>query len=92
MIVSVLIVPRGTVDSFMALVTAPRSFGLPWWFSSKESTCNAGGVGAVGLIPGLRSSLGGGNGNPFQYSCLENPMARGAWWATVPGVTKKRHN
>ena len=48
MIVSVLIVPRGTVDSFMALVTAPRSFGLPWWFSSKESTCNAGGVGAVG--------------------------------------------
>ena len=35
-------------------------------------------------------SPGGGNGNPLQYSCLENPMDRGAWWATVPGVTKSR--
>ena len=92
MILSVLIVPRGTVDSLMALVTAPRSFGLPWWFSSKESTCNAGSAGAVGSIPGLGRSPGGGNGNPLQYSCLGNPMARGAWGATVPGVAKSRHN
>ena len=44
----------------------------------------------TGSIPGSRRSLGGGNGNPPQYSCLENPMDRGAWWATVHGVTKSR--
>ena len=41
----------------------------------------------MGLIPGLGRSPGGGNGNPLQYSCLENPMDRGALWATVHGVT-----
>ena len=40
----------------------------------------------MGSIPGSWRSPGGGNGNPFQYSCLENPMHRGAWWATVHGV------
>ena len=48
-------------------------FGLPWWLSSKESACNAGAVGDVGLIPGLRGSPGEGHGNPLQYPCLENP-------------------
>ena len=42
----------------------------------------------VGLIPGSGRSLGEGNGNPLQNSCLENPMDRGAWWATVHGVAK----
>ena len=42
----------------------------------------------LGLIPGLGKSLGGGNGNSLQYSCLENAMDRGAWWATVHGVEK----
>ena len=42
------------------------------------------------MISGLGRSLGEGNGNPLQYSCLENPMDRGAWWATVQGVTKSR--
>ena len=42
----------------------------------------------VGLIPELERSPGEGNGNPFQHSCLENPMERGAWWATVHGVAK----
>ena len=42
----------------------------------------------MGLIPGLGRSPGGGHGNPLQYSCLENPMDRGAWWATVHGVIK----
>ena len=42
----------------------------------------------LGLIPGWGRSSGGGHGNPFQYSCLENPMDSGAWWATVHGVTK----
>ena len=41
-----------------------------------------------GLIPGLGRSPGGGPGNPLQYSCLENSMGKGAWWATVHGVTK----
>ena len=43
-----------------------------------------------GLIPGLEISPGGGHGNPFQYSCLENPMTRGAWQATVYGVTQSQ--
>ena len=42
------------------------------------------------LIPGLGRSPGGGNGNPLQYSCLENPMDRGAWWATVHWTAKSR--
>ena len=45
-------------------------------------------VGHLGLIPGSGRSPGEGNGNSLQYSCLENPMDRGAWWATVHGVTK----
>ena len=53
----------------------------------KESACNA---GDLSLIPGLERSPGEGNGNPLQYSCLKNPMDRGAWWATVQWVTKNR--
>ena len=53
----------------------------------KESACNA---GDLGLISGLRRSPGGGNGNPLQYSCLENPMGRGARRATVHGVPKSQ--
>ena len=52
-----------------------------------ESACNA---GDPGLIPGLRRSLGEGNGNPVQYSCLQNPMDRGAWRVIVHGVIKSR--
>ena len=49
-------------------------------------------AGDVGLIPGLRSP-GGGNGNLFQYSCWENPIDRGAWWATVRGIANTvRHD
>ena len=47
-------------------------------------------AGDLGFIPGLGRSSGGGNGNPLQNSCLENPMDRGAWWATVHGVAKSR--
>ena len=43
--------------------------------------------GDMGSIPGLGKSPGKGNGNPFQHTCLENPMDRGAWWATIHGVT-----
>ena len=60
--------------------------GLPWWLSGKESTCNAGDTTS---IPGSGRPPGVGNGNPLQYSCLENPMDRGAWRATVHEVTKE---
>ena len=65
-----------------------RHSGLPWWLSDKESTCNAGDARDMGLIPGLGRSPGGGHGNPQQYSCLENPMDRGAWQLIVHGVAK----
>ena len=55
--------------------------------AGKELTCNA---GDLGLIPGLGRSPGGGYGNPLQYSCLENPMDRGAWQATVHGIAKNQ--
>ena len=51
----------------------------------KETASNAGNAGDQGLIPGLGRSPGEGHGNPLQYSCLANPMDRGAWWATVMG-------
>ena len=52
----------------------------------KNPPANAGDSGDTGPIPGLGRSPGGGHGNSLQYSCLENPMDRGAWWATVHGV------
>ena len=57
----------------------------PWWSSGKGSTCQA---GEAGTIPGLGRFPGERIGNPLQYFCLENPMERGACWATVSGVTK----
>ena len=52
----------------------------------KNPPANAGDVGDLSSIPGSGRSPGKGNGNPLQYSCLENPMHRGAWWATVHRV------
>ena len=54
----------------------------------KNPPATAGDVGDLDLIPGSGRSPGGGNGNPLQYSCLENPMDRGAWQATVHRVTE----
>ena len=59
--------------------------GFPDSSVGKESACNA---GDPSWIPGLGRSPGEGIGNPLQYSCPENPMGRGAWWATVHEVTK----
>ena len=59
--------------------------GLPRWLSGKEPACN---VGDVDLISGSGRSPGQRNGNPLQYSCLGNPVDRGAEGPTVPGVTK----
>ena len=64
--------------------------GVPGGTVVKNSPANAGEEGDVGLILGSGRSSGGGNGNPLQYSCLENPKDRGAWWATVHGVTKSQ--
>ena len=61
------------------------SSGSDWFSDGKASARNEGDLGS---IPESGSSPGEGNGNPLQYSCLENPMDEGAWWATVPGVTK----
>ena len=57
--------------------------------SSVSSSYSAGDLGSV---PGSEKSLGEGNGNPLQYSCLENPMDRGAWWATVHGIARVGHD
>ena len=56
----------------------------------KNPFAKAGDSGDVGSMPGSGSSLGGGNGSPLQYSCLGNPMNRGAWWTTVRGMAKRR--
>ena len=65
-----------------------------WGFFSgsagEESACNTRDIGDADLIPGLGRSPGGGYGNPLQYSCLENPMDRRAWWATVHRASKSR--
>ena len=61
--------------------------GFPDSSNGKESTCNAGDPGS---IPGSERSPVEGHGNPLHYSCLENPMDRGSWWATVHGVTKNQ--
>ena len=60
--------------------------GLPGGSEGKESACSAGDLGS---IPGRGRSPEEGNGNPLQYSCLENSMDRGAWWATVHGVAEQ---
>ena len=55
----------------------------------KNLPANAGDTGDMDSIPGLGKLPGEGNGSPLQYSCLENPMDRGAWWATVHAVAKE---
>ena len=63
--------------------------GFPGSSDGKESACNARDLGS---IPVSGRSPGEGNGNPLQYSCLENPTDRGAWWATVHGVSRVGHD
>ena len=75
--------PLATTNLSMVLFV----WGFPCGSAGKESTCN---VGDLGSIPGLGRSPGDGNGNPLQYSCLENPMDRGTWRATVHGVAESQ--
>ena len=64
--------------------------GFPEGSSGEESACSARDRGDAGLIAGWGESPGGGHGNPLQYSCLENPVDRGAWQATVHRVAKSQ--
>ena len=75
-------------DLFAVVVT--WLYRCPSGSWGNETICNAGDVGDTDLTPGLGRALGVGNGNPLWYSRLGNPMDRGAWWATVHGVTKGR--
>ena len=70
------------------VISEPRTF--PDGASGEEPTCNAGNTRDSGSIPGLERSPEEGNGNPLQYSCLENSRDRRAWWATVCGAAKSR--
>ena len=80
----------GFLTSFQLCLRS--SCGLLRWPSGKESLCNAGDMGDVGSIPESGISPGGGNGNPLQYSFLENPMDRGALWAAVHESQRVRHD
>ena len=67
------------------IVSQEKKISFPGGSGGKESACNA---GDPGLIPGLVRSSGEGNGNPLKYSCLKNPMDRGAWQTIVHGVAR----
>ena len=75
------------------LCTIPKFLSYTWQEASQEVlmvknlSASEGDIRDLGLIPGLGSSCGGGYGNPLWYSCLENPMDRGAWWVTVHKIT-----
>jgi len=73
----------------LIISTTQCSMGFPHSSVGRASACN---VGDLGSIPGWKISPGEGNGYPLQYSCLENPMERGAWQATAHGITRVRHD
>ena len=92
---------RGTMDHVktgkrvrQSCILSPHLFNLdfPGGSVEKNLPANAGDVENMGSTPGLGKLPGEGNGNPVWYSCLENPMDRGVWWAIVHGVTRIRHN
>ena len=75
---------RGFVGRTVSIISFPRGSVV------KKLSANAGDTGDAGSIPGLGKSHGGVNGNSLQCSCVENPMDRGAWWATVCRVANCR--
>ena len=79
------------MDGYRELIapTPLKPKGFPGGSEVKASACNAGDLAS---IPGSGQSPGEGNGNPLQYSCLENPMDGGAWWAIVHGSQRVRHD
>ena len=82
--------PSATPDCFQALFLPVCTITLyDQLWASQVAQYPPASAGDMGSIPGSGRSPGGGNGNPLQYFCLENPMDRGAWWATVHGAAKK---
>ena len=81
-------IPRVFHNKLFVLVHKYRR--TSWVVQHKEPACNTGDRGQEGSTPELGRSPGEGNGNPLQYSFLEIPMNRGAWWDTVHGVTKRQ--
>ncbi|CAM9918803.1 unnamed protein product [Rangifer tarandus platyrhynchus] len=80
-----------TLSLFLHATLFITAFSIFIYFlGSSDGKVFANNVGDLGSISGSGRSPAEGNGNPLQYSCLENPMDRGAWWATVHGVTKSR--
>ena len=71
-------------------ISGPVNVSFPGGTSGGEPACNADDIRDTGSTPGSGGSPGGGHGDPLQCSCLEGPMERGAWWATVHGVAKSR--
>ena len=78
---------RQLMKSFTLKGSRKMLRGFPGGSDGKESACS---TGDLSSIPGSGRSPGEGNGNPLQYSCLKNSMDRGAWWATIHGVTKSQ--
>ena len=72
----------------MVLCFVPSKMGLLREFSANESACH---FRRHGFDPGLGRSAGEGNDNPLKYSCLENPISRGSWWAKVHGAARVGH-
>ena len=76
------------LTEIIPLISPQLSEDFPGGTAVKNPLANTGETGDSGLIPVLGRPPGVGNGNPFQYSCLENSMDRGAWWATLHGVAE----
>ena len=77
------------LQSYRNITKVYYTKGFPGGSVVKNLSANAGDIRDMGSIPVSGRSPGGGNGNPFQYSCLGNPMDRGAWWVTVHGSHKE---
>ena len=86
----VIIQPYVIMITYLIMVLICISQGFPGGSVGKETACNAGDARVVCSLPGSGRVSGEGHGNPLQYSCLENPMDRGLWWAIVHGVKKSR--
>ena len=75
-------------SGFRSTLSLLKQNRLPWWLGSKESLCQYRRCKRHGFDAWVWKIPGEGNGNPLQYSCLGNAMDRGAWWATIHGVSK----
>ena len=88
------IIPLHVLPHEVGSISNPssREKGLPWWLNGKESVCQRRRQEVQVQSLAWEDPLEKGNGNPLQHSCLGNPMDRGAWWATVYGSQRVRHD